>query len=36
VHETGIHGGPPIPLVAAVTIVAAVFGVVVLAAEAFG
>ena len=36
VHETGIHGGPPIPLVAAVTVVAGVFGVVVLAAEAFG
>ncbi len=36
VHETGIHGGPPIPLVAAVTVVAGVFGVVVLVAEAFG
>ncbi len=33
VHETGIHGGPPIPLVAAVTAVAAVFGVAVLLAE---
>src|SRR5215213_9259312 len=35
VHETGIHGGPPIPLVAAIT-AAAVFGTVVLAAEAVG
>ena len=33
VHETGIHGGPPIPLVAAVAAVAGVFGVVVLALE---
>ena len=36
VHETGIHGGPPIPLVAAITAAAAVFGTVVLAAEAVG
>ena len=36
VHETGIHGGPPIPLVAAITAAAAVFGTVVLAAEALG
>jgi hypothetical protein len=36
VHETGIHGGPPIPLVAAVTVVAGVFGVAVLLAEALG
>jgi Domain of unknown function (DUF4396) len=36
VHETGIHGGPPIPLVAAITAVAAVFGVTVLLAEAIG
>jgi hypothetical protein len=36
VHETGIHGGPPIPLVAAVAAVAGVFGTVVLVAEAFG
>ena len=35
VHETGIHGGPPIPLVAAVATVAGVFGVVVLVLEAF-
>jgi hypothetical protein len=35
VHETGIHGGPPIRLVAIVFAVAAVFGTVVLAAEAF-
>ena len=36
VHQTGIHGGPPIPVVAAVTAGAAVFGIAVLAAEAFG
>jgi hypothetical protein len=36
VHETGIHGGPPIPLVATVTVIAAVFGTVVLVAEAIG
>ncbi|HEX8689997.1 MAG TPA: DUF4396 domain-containing protein [Solirubrobacterales bacterium] len=36
VHETGIHGGPPIPLVAAVTAIAGVFGTVVLLAEAIG
>jgi hypothetical protein len=34
VHETGIHGGPPIRVVAAVAAVAAVFGTVVLVAEA--
>jgi hypothetical protein len=34
VHETGIHGGPPIPLVAAIAAAAAVFGSVVLVAEA--
>ena len=34
VHETGIHGGPPIPLVAAATIAAGVFGTAVLVAEA--
>jgi uncharacterized protein DUF4396 len=34
VHETGIHGGPPVPLVAAITVAAAVFGVAVLLAEA--
>jgi hypothetical protein len=33
VHETGIHGGPPVPLVAAVFSVAAVFGTAVLVAE---
>jgi hypothetical protein len=34
VHETGVHGGPPIPLVAAVTIAMAIFGTTVLVAEA--
>jgi hypothetical protein len=34
VHNTGIHGGPPIRVVAAVAAVAAVFGTVVLTAEA--
>jgi hypothetical protein len=34
VHETGIHGGPPVRAVAAVAAVAAVFGVVVLLFEA--
>jgi Domain of unknown function (DUF4396) len=33
VHETGIHGGPPIPVVAAVAALAGVFGGVVLLAE---
>jgi hypothetical protein len=36
VHETGIHGGPPIPLVAAVTALAFVFGSGVLLAETIG
>jgi hypothetical protein len=36
VHETGIHGGPPIPVVAAVTVVAGIFGAAVLIAEALG
>jgi uncharacterized protein DUF4396 len=36
VHETGIHGGPPIPVVAAVTVVAAIFGTAVLLGEALG
>lgn len=36
VHETGIHGGPPTRVVAAVTIAAAVFGTAVLIAEAVG
>jgi hypothetical protein len=35
VHETGIHGGPPIRAVAWVTAVAGGFGTVVLVAEAF-
>jgi hypothetical protein len=35
VHETGIHGGPPVKLVGAVAVVAAVFGTTVLLAEAF-
>jgi Domain of unknown function (DUF4396) len=34
VHETGIHGGPPTRVVAAVAALAAVFGTVVLTAEA--
>jgi hypothetical protein len=34
VHKTGIHGGPPVRLVAAIAVGAAVFGTVVLAAEA--
>jgi hypothetical protein len=34
VHKTGIHGGPPVRLVAAIALGAAVFGTVVLAAEA--
>jgi hypothetical protein len=36
VHETGVHGGPPIPLVAAVFALAFVFGAAVVLAEAFG
>jgi Domain of unknown function (DUF4396) len=36
VHATGIHGGPPVRLVGAVTVVAAVFGTAVLVAEALG
>jgi hypothetical protein len=36
VHETGIHGGPPIPVVAAVTAAAFVFGSIVLLTEALG
>ena len=36
VHETGIHGGPPIPVVGAITVLAFVFGSVVLGAEALG
>ena len=34
VHKTGIHGGPPARVVAGVAVVAAVFGTVVLTAEA--
>ena len=36
VHETGIHGGPPVRAVAAVAVVAFVFGSAVLIAEAIG
>jgi Domain of unknown function (DUF4396) len=36
VHETGIHGGPPIPLVAAITAAAGIFGSAVLLAELIG
>ncbi len=36
VHETGIHGGPPIGAVAIVTALAAVFGIAVLLVEALG
>jgi hypothetical protein len=36
VHETGIHGGPPIPVVGAIAAVAFVFGSIVLLAEAIG
>jgi uncharacterized protein DUF4396 len=36
VHETGIHGGPPIKVVAIVTVAAAIFGTAVLLAEALG
>jgi hypothetical protein len=36
VHETGVHGGPPTGVVAAIAIVAAVFGTVVLIGEALG
>jgi len=35
-HRTGIHGGPPTRVVAAVAVVAALFGTVVLVAEAMG
>ena len=34
VHETGIHGGPPIPVVATIAVLAFVFGSIVLGAEA--
>ncbi len=36
VHETGIHGGPPPRVVAAITIAAAAFGSIVLLAEVLG
>jgi hypothetical protein len=36
VHETGIHGGPPVRVVGAVTIAAGIFGSVVLLAELLG
>ena len=36
VHETGIHGGPPVRLVAVIFAIAAVFGTAVLIAEALG
>ncbi|MEO7197552.1 MAG: DUF4396 domain-containing protein [Solirubrobacterales bacterium] len=36
VHETGVHGGPPVRLVGAVTVLAAIFGTAVLLAEALG
>jgi hypothetical protein len=35
-HETGVHGGPPTKLVAAIAAVAAIFGTAVLVAEALG
>jgi len=35
VHETGVHGGPSPRLIGAIAILAAVFGTVVLIAEAF-
>jgi hypothetical protein len=36
VHETGIHGGPPIPVVAGVAAIAGAFGAAVLLAELIG
>jgi len=36
VHETGIHGGPPVRVVAYVAAAAAIFGIAVLLAEALG
>lgn len=35
-HRTGIHGGPPMPVVAAITVLAAIFGTIVLLFEALG
>jgi uncharacterized protein DUF4396 len=36
VHETGIHGGPPVKVVACVAAAMGIFGAAVLLAEAFG
>jgi hypothetical protein len=36
VHETGIHGGPPVRVVGAVAAIGSVFGAIVLIAEAIG
>ena len=36
VHETGVHGGPPVRLVGAAAVVAGVFGAAVLIVEALG
>ncbi len=36
VHETGIHGGPPVKVVGAIAVLAFVFGLAVLIAEAVG
>jgi hypothetical protein len=33
VHETGIHGGPPVPVIGAIAVVAGVFGSIVLLVE---
>jgi len=35
VHETGVHGGPPVRLVAVIAVISFVFGTAVLTAEAF-
>ena len=36
VHETGVHGGPPVRLVGAITVAAFLFGAIVLIFEAVG
>ena len=36
VHETGIHGGPPVRVVGAIAVLAFAFGSIVLGVEAFG
>ena len=36
VHETGVHGGPPVRVVGFITAAAALFGAIVLVAEAIG